>query len=152
VNATAKHVWDHTSLTVRDLEASLAFYRRAFGYELVLENRGMSQSIETIVGLPGLRADLVQLRAAHTEQLLELVAFSAVPTGREDHGPTRPGAAHVAFRVEDFDAGLAAARGLGARLLGEVTWFGTDRPAAYLREPGGSVVELSRALRPGEER
>jgi len=54
----------------------------------------------------------VQLRAPLSGHVLELIAVRAVPPAQRDHGPTRPGAAHVAFAVPDLDRALAAVRPL----------------------------------------
>lgn len=134
--------WDHTCLAVSDLDRAVSFYQSAFGYEVVLENRGIRELIQQLVGLAGIRADLVQLRSPASGHILELIAFQGVPPGREDHGPTRPGAAHVAFRVKNIDFALEEVQKLGATLIGELTTFPQGR-VAYCREPAGSVFELS---------
>lgn len=133
--------WNHTSLSVTDLDRAIAFYRTVCGYEVVLEERGMTAQIERIVGLRGLRCDLAQLRSPISEHVLELIAFDDVPSGREDYGPTRPGAAHVAFDVPDLEQAVALVRGLGGEVLGEATEF-ENGLAVYCREPSGTVLEL----------
>jgi predicted enzyme related to lactoylglutathione lyase len=140
--------WEHSSLAVADLDRAIAFYRAAFGYEVIFEARGMADLIQRLVGLPGLRCDLAQLRSPIAEHTLELIAFHHVPPGKEDQGPTRPGAAHLAFRVQDLDRALREVQQLGAELIGEVTLFPEGR-CAYCREPSGSVFELDEA--PPEE-
>jgi glyoxylase I family protein len=134
--------WNHTSLSVSNLDRAIAFYRTVFGYEVVLEERGMAAQIEQIVGLRGLRCDLAQLRSPISDHILELIAFDDVPSGREDYGPTRPGAAHLAFDVPDLEQAVALVRELGGEVLGEATGFENGR-AVYCREPSGTVLELS---------
>jgi catechol 2,3-dioxygenase-like lactoylglutathione lyase family enzyme len=131
----------HTSLGVRDLDASLGFYARAFGCTPTLVARDMTDLIRAMTGLAGLRCDLAQLRVPGSDHVLELVAFHDVPPGRADDAPVRAGHGHVSFAVDDLDAALARLEGLGARRVGAVTAF-PDGRAVYLREPGGSVVEL----------
>ncbi len=141
--------WEHTSLSVADLDQALAFYQAAFGYEVIFQERGMTTQIQQITGLPGLRCDLAQLRSPLSGHLLELIAFHDGPPDREEHAPTRVGAAHVAFKVRDLDAAVEAMRHLGAEMIGEITQFEEGR-SAYLREPSGTVVELDES-QPEEE-
>jgi glyoxylase I family protein len=82
----------HLSLSVTDLERSVAFYRDVLGFERVADLTG-----------PGfLRA---RLRHAGTEFMLTLTAHEEGRGGRFD--PRRPGLDHVAFWLpspEDVDA------------------------------------------------
>jgi catechol 2,3-dioxygenase-like lactoylglutathione lyase family enzyme len=130
--------WSHSSLAVRDLDRAVNFYREAFGFELVFQARGMSDLIERIAGVDGLRCDLAQLRCGRSGHVLELIAFRN-PAAAVD---ARPPVGHVAFEVADVDPALAAVGALGAELVGEVTPFPEGR-SVYCREPGGSVFELS---------
>jgi len=130
--------WAHSCLAVDDLDRALAFYCEAFGYELVFEDRGMTDLIERVAGIPGLECDLAQLRLAGSEQLLELIAFR---NPRDVRGGNPP-SGHVAFHVADLDRALEEVERLGAQKLGEVTTFPEGR-SVYCREPAGSVFELS---------
>ena len=136
--------WHHTSLAVRDLDVATAFYRDAFGYELLFRERGMSRQIASMTGIDGLTCDLAQLRSARSDHLLELIAFHPPPPGaapQPEGAPLRPGAAHVAFAVEDLDAALASVEALGAARLGRITEFSEGR-SVYCREPAGSFFEM----------
>jgi catechol 2,3-dioxygenase-like lactoylglutathione lyase family enzyme len=131
----------HASLAVDDIDRSLAFYERAFGASVVLQERGISDLIQRTTGLPELTCDLIQLRFADGGALLELIRFHNVPPGREDEAPVRAGHGHVCLGVTDFDAALSRALACEAESLGEVVTY-PDGRSVYLREPGGSVVEL----------
>lgn len=133
--------WDHTSLAVADLDCAIDFYRAAFGYEPVFIERGMSDQIESIVGVVGLRCDLAQLRFPASGHVLELIAFAS-PDEVEVRGPVRPGQAHVAFTIADLDGAIERIRPLGAEPVGVVTQFEEGR-AVYLTEPSGTIFELS---------
>jgi len=139
--------WHHTSLAVADIDQAVAFYRAAFGYEVLFLDRNMTDLIRRIVGLAGLRCDLAQLRSPISGHVLELIAFHDVPAGQEEHGPTRAGSSHLAFKVRDFDAALREVQRLGARLIGEVTVFPPpEGRCVYCREPSGTVFELEEVL------
>jgi predicted enzyme related to lactoylglutathione lyase len=132
--------WDHTSLAVTNVDDAVAFYRSAFGYEAIFVERGMSAQAESIVGLPGLRCDLAQLRSPISTHTLELIAFR-LPEGSEHRGPIMPGKAHVAFVVTDLNRAIEKACSLGAAQLGMITQFDEGR-AVYMTEPSGTVFEL----------
>jgi catechol 2,3-dioxygenase-like lactoylglutathione lyase family enzyme len=138
----------HASLAVSDLDRSLAFYTALFGGQVVLDARGMTGLIRRTTGLPGVTCDLAQLRLPGADVLLELIAFRDVPAGREDDAPVRAGHGHVCVGVADLDAGLAQARRHGATPVGQVVAYPEGR-SVYLREPGGSVLELEELGAPG---
>ena len=129
----------HSSLAVDDLDRATAFYREAFGCEIVFQDRRMTDLIRSVTGIPEVECDLAILSLPGSEQLLELIAFRN-PRAAWDSSPP---AGHIEFAVADLDAAIAACEGLGAQLVGEVTVF-PEGPSVYLREPGGSVFELTR--------
>jgi catechol 2,3-dioxygenase-like lactoylglutathione lyase family enzyme len=122
---------DHVVLRVRDLEASLQFYRDALGcpVERRLDELG-----------------LVQLRAGAS--LIDLVPLDS-PLGR--NGGAGPGDEgrnldHFALTLAHFDEGALreALRAAGIE-PGEVAQrYGAEGngPSMYLRDPDGNVVEL----------
>jgi predicted enzyme related to lactoylglutathione lyase len=128
----------HSSLAVEDLERSVAFYREAFGCDIVFQDRGMTGLIQSVTGIPAVECDLAILSLPASEQLFELIAFRN-PAAPWDSSPP---AGHIEFAVADLEASGAAVERLGARLVGEVTMF-PEGPSAYFREPGGSVFELT---------
>lgn len=132
-------VWHHTSLAVADIDRAMAFYRAAFGYEVLFEERGMAAQIASMTGVPGLVCDLVQMRSPISGHVLELISFKGQGMGAPK--PLRPGMAHVAFYVDDLDEALAKIEKLGAVRLGEITQFDEGR-SVYVREPAGSFLEL----------
>lgn len=136
--------WHHTGVSVRDLSSALAFYRNGFGFEPVFEAMDMSDLIESITGIPGLRADLVQCSSPVSETVLELIQFRNVPVSYQGKAPIEPGRSHVAFLVTNLDLAIAKTVAAGGKLIGEVTEFSEGR-AAYLSDPSGHVVELEEA-------
>jgi catechol 2,3-dioxygenase-like lactoylglutathione lyase family enzyme len=139
----------HASLAVSDLDRSLAFYTALFGAQVELDARGMADEIQRTTGLPGVVCDLAQVRLPGASVLLELIAFRGIPAGREDEAPVRAGHGHVCVGVADLDASLAQATRHGATPVGQVVAYPEGR-SVYLREPGGSVLELEELSAPGE--
>jgi catechol 2,3-dioxygenase-like lactoylglutathione lyase family enzyme len=133
--------WNHTSVTVDDLDAAARFFRECFGYETKLDWRGITDLADSVLGTEGTSADVVQLRWPETRHILELSQYTIVDEPPGDHGPTKPGEGHIGFRTPDFDGLLEKVQTLGASMIGQVTDFG-DRRAVYLRVPGGPVIEI----------
>jgi methylmalonyl-CoA/ethylmalonyl-CoA epimerase len=126
---------DHASLSVDDLDAAIAFYAAAFGYELSFRD-SQSEAIAALAGIDGLRCTLAQLVHPAHGSALELVHFEGTDVSVDGIGR-----GHVAFRVSDLTGALAAIEALGAKPLGDTVVFPTGS-AVYAREPGGSLVEL----------
>ena len=133
--------WDHTSLAVDDLDLSMEFYRKTFGYALVFAERGMAKEIRSMMGLARLTCDLGQMSHPLSGQRLELIAFRGHDAPPQSH-PLAAGAGHIGFEVENLDAALAVVVANGAVPIGAVTDFPEGR-STYCREPGGSFFELS---------
>lgn len=138
--------WVHTSLAVEDFQAAIRFFEEAFGFEMHFKEEGMNRQIESIAGTKDLICDLAILRNRASGHMLELIEFKpplGLPEG--DRRPFRPGAAHVAFVVEDLATAKAAVEALGAITLGEVTSF-EDGPSIYCRVPGGAFIEIEQLI------
>ena len=135
--------WAHTALAVRDFDQAVAFYREAFGYEIVFEERGMAEAVANVTGIPGQRCDIAHLRSGLSEHTLELIKFYGYSdvTAPQPVAPLRPGQAHVAFVVENLDAALVQVEKLGARRIGGFAEFPGYR-SAYIVEPSGTFIEL----------
>lgn len=135
--------WHHTSLAVADIDQAITFHRDAFGFEVAFLERGMDAQIASMTGVPSLVCDLAQMRCAWANQVLEFVAFRHADGSQPEADllPIRPGAAHVAFYVEDLNAALRRVKSLGAVPLGTITAF-SDGRSVYCRAPGGSFFEM----------
>ena len=138
---------DHVGIVVEDLEAATEFF-----IELGLEVQGTGEvedeRADRIVGLDGVRSELVMLQTRDGQRLLELVKFHSpsVPEG-DPHAPSNaPGIRHLAFVVEDVDAVVAGLRERGAELVGELVSYGSSYRLCYVRGPEGIIVELAEPI------
>jgi catechol 2,3-dioxygenase-like lactoylglutathione lyase family enzyme len=115
----------HIHLVVRDLERSLAFYRRVFG----VEERFREGPRMVFLNTPA-SEDLITLNEDPDEAQVAGVGG---------------GVNHFGFRlvdVSDIDAAVAEVEAAGGRLIdrGE---HAPGVPFAYIRDPDGYVIELS---------
>ena len=138
---------DHVGIVVDDLAAATEFF-----VELGLEPQGEGSVggdwVDRIVGLEGVRAELVMLQTADGHGRLELVKFhSPAGEGGDGHAPANAaGIRHIAFVVEDIDALLAGLRARGAELVGELERYENSYRLCYVRGPEGVIVELAERI------
>ena len=138
---------EHVGIVVDDLAAATAFF-----VELGLEPRGEATVeggwVDRVVGLEGVRAEIVMMETPDGHGRVELAKFHA-PSGVDGdrHAPANtPGIRHVAFAVDDMDAVVARLRARGAELVGEVERYEDIYRLCYVRGPEGIIVELAERI------
>ena len=124
---------DHIGIAVRDLDAAVEEYRRAFGVEPVHRERVPDQGVEEVLFRVG--TSYIQLLAATGPD---------TPVGRflERKGE---GVHHVGYRVEDLSAVLDALKAEGVPLVDEAPRPGSRGTlVAFVHPKGfrGVLVEL----------
>ena len=139
---------DHVGIIVEDLEAATAFF-----VELGLELQGEAVTVEgawvdRVVGLEGVRSEVVMLATPDGHSRVELAKFHAPsgPGGDPAAPSNAPGIRHVTFAVDDLDAVLARLRARGAELVGEVENYKDIYRLCYVRGPEGIIVELAERI------
>ncbi|HET6448959.1 MAG TPA: VOC family protein [Conexibacter sp.] len=138
---------DHVGIVVDDLAGAMAFFVE-LGLKLTGEASVEGGWVDRVVGLDGVRAEIAMLETPDGHGRLELTKFHA-PLGREGdrHAPANTrGLRHVAFAVDDIDAGIARARARGAELVGEVERYEDRYRLCYVRGPEGIIVELAQRI------
>jgi catechol 2,3-dioxygenase-like lactoylglutathione lyase family enzyme len=135
----------HASRTVKDMEASLAFYRDLLGLRLLGSGETTSPELEEIIGLGPIRLRWAELDLGGG-QFLELFEYLS-PKGKALKQRTSDaGSVHIALTVDDVDAlhrRLAAAGVTMRSAPVELTsrdWKGAR--ALYSLDPDGVTVEL----------
>lgn len=136
----------HTGLTVRDLEASLRFYRDLLGMEVLFEAEREGGYFAAIVGYPDAHVRMAHLNFPGGEHRLEIFQY-LVPPSRGDAGEPRDvGITHVCLAVPDiaplYERLLAAqAPFLSPPVLVD-EGVNAGGFGVYLRDPDGILVEL----------
>ncbi len=136
--------WNFSDLHTINIEAAVAFYTKAFGWQFDNLDFG------TMIRRPGYGD---HLEATIDPNIRVRQAGDAVPRGFEDAvawlAPAGPGERphwHVTFTVADRDRTLKDAERLGARILGQddTEWTRT----VLIRDPGGAVFTASQFTPP----
>jgi catechol 2,3-dioxygenase-like lactoylglutathione lyase family enzyme len=139
--------FDHVGITVADLDAATAFF-----VTLGLEADGRmfieGEFLDTVIGLPGSRTEVVMLRSPGGGTTLELSRFV-----RPDHLPGSPaapsnelGLRNICFEVDDLQAAVDRAAADGFALVGGVGQYENVWKMAYVRGPEGIIVSLSERI------
>src|SRR5712664_3489152 len=138
---------DHVGVVVDDLAAATQFFVE-LGLELRGEGPVEGRSVDRVVGLDGIRAEIAMLQTPDGHGRLELTKFHSPSTqGGNRHAPANtPGIRHVAFAVEDIDAVVAGLRVRGAEFVGEVERYEDSYRLCYVRGPEGIIIELAEQI------
>jgi catechol 2,3-dioxygenase-like lactoylglutathione lyase family enzyme len=138
---------DHVGIVVDDLTAATEFFVE-LGLELQGEASVEGDSVDRVVGLEGVRSEIVMLETPDGHGRLELSKFHAPPAqGGDGHAPANtPGIRHVTFAVDDIDDAVASVRARGGELVGEVENYEEIYRLCYVRGPEGIIVELAERI------
>jgi catechol 2,3-dioxygenase-like lactoylglutathione lyase family enzyme len=138
---------DNVGIVVEDLKAAIAFFVE-LGLELVGETTVEGQWVDRVIGLDGVRSDIVMMQTPDGHSRLELSRFQkpkAINTG-----PNTPvntlGIRRIMFAVTDIDDVIARLQKYGAELVGEVVQYEDMYRLCYLRGPEGIMVALAEQL------
>ncbi|HET7119882.1 MAG TPA: VOC family protein [Solirubrobacterales bacterium] len=137
----------HFSVTVSDLDRSIAWYEEALGLAVVARQRNENAYTRAIVGFEDAVLEIAFLELPGPAPVrLELIEYVR-PRGEAVALPTNlPGVAHIAFRVADIDAALTRVAAAGGSPVNPPVEIdrGVNRGmrACYLRDPDGFTIEL----------
>ena len=140
--------FDHVGITVADLDAATRFFV-ALGLEIDGRTPVEGEFIDTVIGIPGSRTEIVMLKAPDGGTGVELSSFvhpECVP-GRPEAMANEVGLRSVAFEVDDLDAAVADVAAAGYGLVGGIGAYEGAWRMAYVRGPEGIIVALAQALR-----
>jgi len=124
---------DHVGVAVSDLEAAIALYEGTFGMEFVHRETVESQGVEAV---------LLDVGDSHVELLAATGPDTPVGKFVASRGE---GLHHVAYRVTDIDATLAALRDAGIALIDDEARTGIRSSRVAFLHPkstGGVLTEI----------
>lgn len=133
---------DHVGIATADLEATIAFYRDAFGMVEVHREENRDQQVVEAMLAP---ADAAGDTATRLQLLAPLSDGSTIAKFLDRSGP---GLQQLALRVSDLEAISARLRSQGLRLLyaeSRTGTAGTKINFVHPKDAGGVLVELVEA-------
>lgn len=139
--------FDHVGITVADLEGVTAFFV-GLGFEVEGRTLVEGEFIDTVIGIPNSRSEIVMLRPPDGGTGLELARF-LVP----DHEPGSPdamantlGLRNVGFEVEELQTILDRLAAEGYAMVGGLGEYEHVWRMAHVRGPEGIVVSLAERI------
>ena len=139
--------FDHVGITVADLDSATAFF---VGLGLEVEGRMFMKGefVDTVIGIPDSRSEIVMLRPPGGGTGLELSSFV-----RPDHEPGSPtamsnelGLRNVSFEVDDLQATIDELAANGYGLVGGIGQYENVWRMAYVRGPEGIIVSVAERI------
>lgn len=142
------HKIDHVGIVVNDLSAAKEFFLD-FGLELKWEGPVEGEWVDRVVGLKGVKAEMVMVQTPDGLLNLELTEFHTPrDTKGIQHFPANAlGIRHIAFVVDDIEAVVAKLRGKGIETVGEIQNYENTYKLCYVRGPEGIILELSEQVK-----
>ncbi len=139
--------FDHVGITVADLKAVTEFFVE-LGFEVEGGMAMEGEFVDTVIGIPDSRSEIVMLRPPDGGTGLELSSFT-----RPQHEPGSPnamstelGLRNISFEVDDLDAILERLATDGYGLVGGVGQYEQIWRMAYVRGPEGIIVSLAQRI------
>mgnify|MGYP000858092569 CR=1 FL=1 len=139
---------DNVLIVVEDLEAVTAFFIE-IGMTLDGETQVEGEWVGKVIGLEGVRCDIVMLRTPDGHGRVELSRFHAPAAVRlepQDAPSNALGLRRIMFAVDDVDDLVERLRAHGAELVGEIAQFQDMYRLCFVRGPEGIVVGLAEEL------
>jgi catechol 2,3-dioxygenase-like lactoylglutathione lyase family enzyme len=136
--------FDHVGITVEDLDAVTDFFV-GLGFEVEGRTFLEGEFLDTVVGMPHCRTEMVVLRPPGGGTGLELSRFlrpGNVP-GSPDPMPNELGLRNVTFEVDGLEALLDRLAADGHHLVGGVGRYAGGWAMASVRGPEGFIVNLA---------
>jgi catechol 2,3-dioxygenase-like lactoylglutathione lyase family enzyme len=139
---------DNVLIVVDDLEAAKAFFAE-LGMELEGKALVEGDLVDRVVGLDGVRADIVMMRTPDGHGRVELTKFhtpSAISSEPHNAPANTLGIRRIMFAVDDIEDVITRLRTHGAELLGEVAQYEDSHRLCFLRGPEGIIIGLAEQL------
>lgn len=131
----------HTGIAVRDMEASLAFYRDLLGLTVVSDR--VSMIAGEAVRAPGASARICVLAVPDSAAQLELLEYRGAGAQPIAPRPVDPGAAHASFWVPNITQLYERLEAGGVPTLSPPMAQTSGRRKLYASDPDGFWLELT---------
>jgi catechol 2,3-dioxygenase-like lactoylglutathione lyase family enzyme len=139
--------FDHVGITVADLDTVSAFFVE-LGFEVEGRTFLEGEFLDTVIGIPQSRTEMVLLRPPDNGTRLELTRFIRPDhqAGSPDAMATQLGLSNVSFEVDGLTAILDRLAADGYPLIGGVGEYENVWRMASVRGPEGIIVNLAERM------
>jgi glyoxylase I family protein len=136
------HRVTHLGVCVHDIDASIAFYEHALGFEPISRMQAEGPATETILSVPGAVVDLVYLERDGLR--IELIGYAAGAHGDMTPRPMdQVGLTHLSIRVGSLDELVPLIERHGGNVLaGTEVVFEWGNRGVMTVDPDGTRIEL----------
>ena len=139
-------ILDHISVTVSDMERSLAFYCGLLGMQEVERHRLEGETISKMAGKPEVIMQVVRLAAPGTPKVLLDLQQYITPEGKVSNGQLGDVAhSHFCFGVPDVKGAYQELKEKGVEFISEPVSFDLGWAivhVVFFKDPDGFVLEL----------
>jgi catechol 2,3-dioxygenase-like lactoylglutathione lyase family enzyme len=139
--------FDHVGITVADLDTVTAFFV-GLGFEAEGRTFVEGEFVDTVIGIPNSRTEIVMLRPPDGGTGLELSSFI-----RPNHEPGSPdamanelGLRNIAFEVDNLQAVVDRLAADGYGLVGGIGQYAHIWRMAHVHGPEGIIVSLAQRI------
>ena len=139
--------FDHVGVTVSDIDAATAFFV-GLGFEVEGRMHMQGDFVDTVIGIPDSRSEIVMLRPPEGGTRLELSSFShpAHSFGSPAPMSNEVGLRNISFEVDDIEALVARLAADGYGLVGGIGQYEQMWRMAYVRGPDGIIVAIAQRI------
>lgn len=132
----------HAAIVVEDLERSIAFYVRVFGWQILAQKTEEGSYIDALLGLTGAKIQWAKIGSKENDVLLELIHYHSHPTRATAPPPYQQGCSHIAITVDDINTTLLMLRANGGYADTPVSNPENTVLVTYARDPEGVILEI----------
>jgi glyoxylase I family protein len=141
---------DHISVTVSNLERSLAFYKDVMGFTEVERHRLEGEGISTMAGKPDVVMQVVRLQAPEGPGILVDLQQYIQPQGSTSNAKLgMANHSHFCFGVKDMNAAYKELKAKGVEFVSTPVTFDLGKDwdygalrVVFLKDPDGFILEL----------
>ena len=140
------NILDHVSVTVSDMERSLAFYCDLLGLKEVERHHLEGETISKMAGKPDVVMEVVRLEAPETQGVMLDLQQYVTPEGKMSEAQLGDVAhSHFCFGVPDVWAAYRELKAKGVEFVSEPVSFDLEWGIVYVvffKDPDGFILEL----------
>ena len=140
------NILDHVSVTVSNMERSLAFYCDLLGLKEVERHRLEGETISKMAGKPGVIMEVVRLEAPETPGVMLDLQQYVAPEGKVSDAQLGDVAhSHLCFGVPDVWGTYRDLKAGGVEFVSEPVSFDLEWGIVYVvffKDPDGFILEL----------